>query len=141
MFRQQEDPTEVVKRGTRPEDVGLTSAEYEKRIAEASKPLRVNTGDKDFSIVSSARAQQILQKGLLGNTQEKRNLQKEKVNKTMSRAKWGISLVSLTCGVLMLTQVLYPMVNKHWEHFQKREARRIRAAGEQQLDRPPSEPK
>lgn len=122
-FAKRESPEEIAQRGARPEDVGLSAEEYEKRKQEALQPLKVQKAGGMLTVKSSSRAQQILSRGVLDNFKQQRATKKDEFTQSVFRAKFVGTALSLFLGCGCLYLVLLPMMQLHLRRGQKRELR------------------
>jgi hypothetical protein len=109
--------------------MGLTDDDVKLRKAEAMKPYKVKSaGGKVVDIKSSARAQQILQKGTAARMTQDKKAEMKRTNNIAHGFRYAIVGVVATCGFLLLKEYIVPLVNvrrdrnarmqrRHDEHF------------------------
>lgn len=120
MFGKVSDPADIMRRGVKPEDIGMNQTEYEKRVAEAMKPWKVQKTNGTMNVRSSARAQQIMSKGAADKARDDALTKK---TQTMNRVFWlrlGVVGGSILGTIFLCTQFLFPSYNMHYQKGLKR---------------------
>lgn len=106
---------------------GMSADEIERRRAAAAAPRQVDIGDKRFNIQSTARAQQILQKGSNEMQLNKRLDEVKKNASFMKSVRWVSIGVSAAAIGMISYMLLLPMVAAHQERAKRQDIRAKRA--------------
>lgn len=89
-------------------DIGLTRDDLNRRCEEAKAPRSLSAGGKLFSIISTARSQQILQRGLADKMKDKRLREIEGKKQAFVHVRWFATFFGLAGAALLFYDVLLP---------------------------------
>ncbi|CUF61604.1 transmembrane protein, putative [Bodo saltans] len=109
-------------------EIGITREELLRRQKEAQQSLKVNLGEgKTLDIKSSARAQQIVQRGTAKLQQEKRRKDLADKMELFKKGRWVFSAFAFLFVGYLATEYLLPQYARIQQRGQIMEMRRVRA--------------
>lgn len=114
-------------------ETGIPKSELERRKAEARAPQKITVGDgKVIDVKSSARTQQIIQKGAAKYQQSKRRKELADKMEIVKKARWVFGALGFAFVGYLATEYLIPQYARIHERTKLMEMRRVRAEARMQ---------